>query len=219
MDKHWVVCDKGENHSGSMPCPDCDQFDRVASMLNHSGIPDVQRLKSFQNFKRITGTEAAYKAAKILVGEPALATARVRFVLIYGSTGNGKTHLAYASGLEAIRSGTPSKFTRCFDMLREFKAAFSQDKFGEVMRYYREIPYLIIDEFDWRTEFDIATLDDLLAGRDADERIMLLTSNRNLEDIQDTMPRIYSRLSDRVCSVMALNEGKDYRKGIERSFE
>ena len=75
---------------------------------------------------------------------------------------------------------------------------------------YLTIPYLIIDEFSWRTEADIDMLEDIVCEREAEYRMTLLTSNHDKSDIDDAFPRVYSRLLAKT-SILALNDAPDYR--------
>ena len=184
--------------------------DAEASRLKYSGIPRVAQKQTFSTFTSITGTESVLEAAKSIIVNPT-----VTLVLLYGGRGNGKSHLAHASGMEAIKQGHPTRFLRCSQLLREFKGAKSQGDGGQqayeaIFMEYLTIPYLIIDEFSWRTEADIDMLEDIVCEREAEYRMTLLTSNHDKSDIDDAFPRVYSRLLAKT-SILALNDAPDYR--------
>jgi DNA replication protein DnaC len=198
-------------------CPDCNGgFDKAASMMAHSGIPEAQRQQQFESFKLYPGTEEAYKAVRSLTADQQTIEARISMVLLYGGTGNGKTHLAHASGLEAIGKDVSTKFIRCDALLRELKAAKSQSdegqaKYDALFQSYSQVSYLIIDEFDWATEADIKELERLVCEREANGLMTLITSNRDINQIEDAMPRMISRFRDKRVALIVRNKGEDRR--------
>ncbi len=215
-DLGWVMWSPNPNDPEAVYhkayCPDCDQLskDRTSIMLKYSGIPDTKIVQVFGSFKIRQGSEKVYNAAIQMTAEGSTIT----LVLLYGGTGNGKTHLAHASGVEAIRVRIPTKFIRCSQLLREFKAAKSMEDGGaqyeKLFNIYLGIAYLIIDEFSWKTEADIKMLEELICEREADERMTMLTSNHDVSEISEIFPRVASRLKSET-SIMALNESTDYR--------
>lgn len=223
LDKGWIVkypADwlQGHGRPEYVSCPDCGGWDMTANMLSHSGIPGASRSQRFENFKILTGTEEAYKAVRLITAEQQnLDQAQIIFCLVYGGTGNGKTHLAHASGIEAINHGTPVKFVRCGALLREFKSAKSsndegQTKYDGLFTGYAECLYLIIDELDWKTDPDVRMIEDLVCERWANHLMTLITTNRDLGELEDTFPRMMSRFRDNQFSRLVLNTGNDYRR-------
>lgn len=211
-DLGWMVYQQNQ----SLSCPDCDgrQFDRTASMLRYSGIPDVQKSQRFASFKIREGNQQALAAVKLLTDDPQMDTAEVFMVLIYGNCGSGKTHLAHASGLEAIEKGIPAKFIRCGQLLREFKGAKSraQEDYDNLFKYYSEYLYLILDDLDWGTDADVRMIEDLICERESNHLLTLISTNRNLGELQDALPRSYSRLQDKRFARCIWNKAADYRK-------
>lgn len=217
-DLGWVVSAK-DGRDESYPCPDCGgRFDRTASMLKYSGIPEARQSQRFESWKSRTGAEESFCAVKVLTDiEKSFDLERVFMLLIYGGTGNGKTHLAHASGMDAIEKGIPTRFIRCDALLREFKAAKSQSdegqaKYDELFTGYSEALYLIIDEFDWDTEADIRMLEKLVCAREANQLMTLITTNRDVLDLEDTMPKMMSRFHDKRFARIVHNKGADFRK-------
>ena len=215
-DKGWVVYQGNESFS----CPDClgRHFDHTANMLKHSGIPEAKREQRFESFKKLPGTEPALAAVKLLTNDPQPDSKDVIMVLIYGNTGSGKTHLAHASGLHAIQRGIPAKFVRCDALLREFKSAKSQDqeKYDELFRYYTERLYLIIDDLDWGTDADLRMIEELICSREANHLLTLITTNRNLGEIESALPRVMSRFRDERFARVVYNKASDYRRRQSR---
>ena len=202
----------------SFPCPDCGgkRFDKTANLLKHSGIPDASRAQRFENFIHRKGTEVALKAAKILTSDPEMGTSEVIMILIFGSTGSGKTHLAHASGMEAILKGIPVKFVRCGALLREFKGIKSsedegQAKYDRLFVAYSQCPYLIVDDLDWGTAADIRMLEDLFCEREANHLLTLVTTNRNSADLEDALPRTIDRFRSKRFGRIVSNQAPSFR--------
>ncbi|MBT9144144.1 MAG: hypothetical protein DDT29_02560 [Dehalococcoidia bacterium] len=108
------------------------------------------------------------------------------------------------------------RFVRCGELLRELKAAKSQDdgqtRYDKLFKMYSEIHYLIIDDLDWGTDADIRMLDDLICTREANHLMLLVTTNRSLSDIEEALPRVLSRFRDKRFARLIYNRAGDYRK-------
>lgn len=101
-------------------------------------------------------------------------------VVLIGPIGTGKTHLAIALGVEAIRRRHRVAFTRAADLVRRLVEAKDDHQLGRLLRYYRRVSLLIIDELGFvplnKTEAEL--LFNLLADR-YERRSTAVTSNLN----------------------------------------
>ena len=70
-----------------------------------------------------------------------------RDVVIKGPTGSGKTFLACALGIAANRSNYAVRYVRMSDMLHELALAQAEGYFTKVIRQYKLVRVLIIDEW------------------------------------------------------------------------
>ena len=70
-----------------------------------------------------------------------------RNVIILGATGAGKTYLACALGIAACRRFFTVKYSRLPDLLDELSIARGEGIFRKVMRDYKKIDLLILDEW------------------------------------------------------------------------
>ena len=68
-------------------------------------------------------------------------------VIILGATGTGKTYLACALGLAANRNYYEVKYTRLPDLLVEIAVARGSGIYRELMRKYKKVSLLILDEW------------------------------------------------------------------------
>jgi DNA replication protein DnaC len=68
-------------------------------------------------------------------------------IIILGATGAGKTYLGCALGMAACRHFYSVKYSRLPDLLDELSAARGEGVFRKVMRGYKKIDLLILDEW------------------------------------------------------------------------
>lgn len=70
-----------------------------------------------------------------------------RNVIIKGATGTGKTFLACALGIAANKAQFQTKYIRLPDLLVEMQIARGEGSYRELLKRYRYVPLLIIDEW------------------------------------------------------------------------
>ena len=68
-------------------------------------------------------------------------------LIIMGAAGNGKSYIACALGIEACRKEYTVKYVRLPELLDELIVAKGEGTFKKVMKKYRNVDLLIIDEW------------------------------------------------------------------------
>lgn len=68
-------------------------------------------------------------------------------VILLGSTGSGKTYLACALGMAAVRSFLTVKYIRLPELLVDISIARSNGTYRKLMTQYRKVSLLILDEW------------------------------------------------------------------------
>ena len=101
-------------------------------------------------------------------------------VVLIGPIGTGKTHLAIALGVEAVRRRCRVAFIRAADLVRKLVEAKDDRQLGRMHRYYQRISLLIIDELGFvpLNKVEAELLFNLLADR-YERRSTVVTSNLN----------------------------------------
>jgi DNA replication protein DnaC len=134
----------------------------------------------------------AYEGVRRFIVEPR------GWLLIQGSYGCGKTHLAVAVANACLSKGIPALFVNVPDLFDYLRAAYSptvdetyDQRFAEV----RDAPVLILDDLGTQnaTSWAEEKLYQLLNARYIAKRPTVITSNLDLDDLD---PRLSSRLSD-----------------------
>lgn len=68
-------------------------------------------------------------------------------IIILGATGSGKTYLANAFGMTASRNFYPVRYVRIPDLLGELAIARAEGNYRKVIKNYKQVKLLILDEW------------------------------------------------------------------------
>lgn len=68
-------------------------------------------------------------------------------IILKGASGNGKTYIACALGMAACRNYIKVRYIRLPELLNELALAHGEGTFEKVIKAYRKIDLLILDEF------------------------------------------------------------------------
>ena len=70
-----------------------------------------------------------------------------RHIILKGASGNGKTYIACALGNAACRKFKTVRYIRLPDLLDELSVSRSNNDFGKVIKAYKKVDLLILDEW------------------------------------------------------------------------
>jgi len=141
-------------------------------------------------------------------------------LLIYGSVGTGKTHLAQAIGHEACRRGYSVLFTKSVKMLRQLFASRADQSWERQVKKYLRPDLLIIDDFGLTalTPLQAEDIYEIVTERHLRSSI-IITSNRPPQDWLALFPdpvmanSALDRLSHHAHHIM-IDGGESYRRRL-----
>jgi len=171
---------------------------------------------TFDNFKADSVTREAVMILKAL-SEGKL---KKQFVLLWGITGCGKTHLIEAAIINWAQHGVWSYYMTFSDIARRLKNELRKggDFYDVQFERYKNTKKLIVDDFGAGTtesRFEVSDLEDIIDSRYRKryypdcELVTILASNKELKDLPD---RIVSRFYDIEFGVALYMGDRDYRR-------
>ncbi len=187
-------------------------------LLKYSAL-DAFRDKTFESFDpKVPGVDRAYELARRFAKDPR------DWLILVGTYGCGKTHLAAAIANEAIRRGNPVLFTVVPDLLDHLRSAFSPTsdlQYDELFERVRSAGLLVLDDLgtESATPWAREKLYQIINYRYNYRQPTVITTNRRLSDIDD---RIRSRMTDAAfCTVVEIvaDDYRQRRPGERRRFD
>lgn len=156
--------------------------------------------KTFDNFRQIAGMEESLRYARIF------AAGGVKFLLIYGGIGNGKTHLCEAVAVAMQTRGLAVSVRRCPELLLHFTTAMKAENLEPEVHQIERLTVLILDEFqgDWPS----GVLATIINYRYSESLPTMMTTNLDHDQIPG---RILSRFNERPLGRVCLNFAPDFR--------
>lgn len=182
------------------------QKERERQQVYFNSLPLRFKDSSFDNF---IGLEQERKKIEKLTGG-----------IIYGSNGNGKTHLGYAVCRKVVESGKTACLIKAYDFFNEVKREFNNPAtVGSTVKRYSDLDYLVIDECDkiYGSQTEYLSLIDLI-GKRYDEKLPTLVIS-NCETIKQLAEIISLSCVDKLRdgeNLRMVNDEKDV-KGIYKS--
>jgi chromosomal replication initiator protein len=168
----------------------------------------------FENFERRKGCEDSFDFAEAM----ATGTAEFYFLLIYGTTGNGKTHLLHAMAAALQKRGIGAYFVTCSEFMTDYWAAVKADRGAEFLQRSKGYTCLLLD--DWKPDEATARqadrLEEILCARFDSRLLTVMTTNKTPKDLPE---RVTSRFADKRWGRTAHNQSSDYRIQTTRNLE
>lgn len=171
---------------------------------------------TFESFKANPETQVA----KALLKNLSEGNSSKKFVLIYGTTGCGKTHLIEASIISWAKRNLFTRYYTFSDIARSLKTALRKggEYYESLFKRYCEVDRLVVDDIGMGTtesRFEISDLEDIIDNRyrkryyPNTNLVTILASNKDIREIPD---RVVSRCYDPEFGAVIYMGDKDYRK-------
>jgi len=140
----------------------------------------------------------------------ALGSASFIWLLIYGQTGNGKTHLCNAIVREVRDRGLDVRMILAADLFSLLREAMSNHQTDTLLRKFKDIFFLAIDDYgvEYGSDWELAKFDELMTSRFATAKPTVLITNKELTELPG---RIQSRFKDKVMARAVHNSASDFR--------
>ncbi len=209
---------------GVRPCI-CKKAARLDQLLAQANIPSRFAHCTFENFDAYCPSlhRALMNARKFVEEYPLVNVG----LLLLGSCGVGKTHLAVAALKEIIKKGIPGLFYDFRDLLKEIQDSFNPNTRASelsILTPVFEAEILVLDELGASkpTEWVQETITHIINKRYNEKKITIFTSNYldipiGTQYAETLTERVGVRLRSRLHEMcrLTLMESDDYRETIK----
>jgi DNA replication protein DnaC len=120
---------------------DARRVKQIHYLLKRSGIKQIKRFEDF-DWK----FNPTLPRQEILAFRTSPWREEARNLLLIGTTGTGKSHIASALCYETIQKALPAAFLRCYDLVGKLKRARNKHA---MIQYYSTINVLCLDELGY----------------------------------------------------------------------
>ena len=185
---------------------------KMRGLLERSNLKAMQN-KTFATFIVREEQQNAFNRARDFAEHPE------GWLVMLGSYGTGKTHLAAAIGNRRLELGQPAFFMVAPDLLDHLRSAFSPNSetpFDDLFESVKSAPLLILDDLGTQTTTAWANekLFQILNHRSMMRLPTVITTNVPLDEMGD---RLASRMADAELSILVRMAGPDLRAGRENT--
>lgn len=163
--------------------------------------------QTFDTFKVTQANKDAFEASRSF----AEGTSPFIWLLLYGGTGCGKTHLCNAVRSTASQRDIRTRLLTAPELFTSMRFAIKDDSADNILEALKQATLLILDDFgmNYGTGWELPRLEELLDHRYRNYSPTMMTTNLNLSDLPE---RISSRFNDISRSCCVYNSAPDYRK-------
>lgn len=183
-----------------------DQKSTYQSTESYAKEKGVSKFSTFAEFKPVLGAETTLAAFMDI----AFKEEAPPFLFVYGTTGNGKTHLCEATLIELLKRGVDCRLWTVPDLMSKLHQSIPENTTELLMNSLKVMPALIMDEWgqNYGSEWEEQKLEEIVIARERAELITIITSNLEPDKLPE---RIESRFRDKAYARLINNKAVDYR--------
>ncbi|MBA7598386.1 Chromosomal replication initiator protein DnaA [subsurface metagenome] len=169
----------------------------------------VSKFNNFDNFKPVLGAETTLEAFRDIALNPDAPP----LLMVYGTTGNGKTHLCEATVIELLKRGVDCRLWAVADLVSKLKESIPENTTELLVNSLKKLPALILDEWgqNYGSMWEQQKLEEIFVARERAELITIITSNLEPDQLDKLPERVVSRFRDKSQARLILNAAPDYR--------
>lgn len=147
------------------------------AVVKVSNFPHLKEIEDFDfNFQPSINKEKVLELCELQFID------RNENIVLVGTPGVGKTHIAISIGLKAANQRISTYFIKCHKLLENLKVAYEENRLEDRLKHYRKYKVLIIDEVGFLpiSDFESKILFQLIDMR-YEVKSTILTSNLTLD--------------------------------------
>lgn len=179
--------------------------EQLAEKMAKSNLGKRFQNRTFDNFD-VSKQKRAYKTCREFAEKAGDGSG----LILMGSVGTGKTHLAASIAHYAIEHGVVTKFGNVTDIFHSLRDAFTTDE--DILSEIQSVPLLILDDLGKEnlTEWVKETIYSIINYRYEHMLSTVITTNLTMTELQNRLgSATVSRIME-MCNYVEMN-GKDYR--------
>lgn len=186
-------------------CPRCLAETKIKKLFGQSMIPKRFEDKRFSNYEAKTkGQNRALESCRMFLKDLQNDWFSGRTLVLTGTPGTGKTHLACGVGHEVIKMGRTVLFTTVTRLLEDIKSSWNEKdrSVRHVITRYVGVDLLILDEigaFRGISEREKDYLFEVINARYEQMKPMIAVSNLRLSGADSIESYLEERSFDRLC--------------------
>lgn len=167
------------------------------------------KFHTFETFKPVLGAEKALEAFRDIAFNPEAPP----LLLVYGITGNGKTHLCEATLTELLKRGIECRMVAVADLISELKQSIPGNTTEGLISQLKTIPALILDEWgqNYRSDWEEQKIEEIIVARERAGLITIATTNLEPDQLSEYAERAISRFRDGADARLICNKAPNYR--------
>jgi DNA replication protein DnaC len=198
----------------------------LPARLRLAQIPVTHANATLDTYRTPPGDAEALELVEGWVEDVAISVAEGRGLFLQGTPGTGKTHLAVAALLGALKAGHSGLFITLQSLvrlcMRQFDLQRQEDdeRLAQVRSFLKlarlDVDVLVLDDVGRERQSPSKYVDDeidfLLRSRGSAGKVTIITSNLPIEDWGERYSKPIKSYIHEICTIVKF-EGKDYRRG------